>query len=244
MSLRRPSLALACALALVASTARAGEPAPVAPADALTGKAELGYLATSGNSDTSSLNAKLAMGFELATWRHSLSAVAVKSEDSGLTTAERYQFGLKSDYKINEHDYLFATVNWEQDEFAGFSQRTSEAVGYGRRLLSSPEHHLDLELGVGARQTELVLGPSVDETILRASGKYTWFISAGSAFDQSLIVEKGGETTYTESVSALGVKINGALSLKVSYTIKDNSKVPAGLENTDTYTAIGIEYTF
>ena len=58
------------------------------------------------------------------------------------------------------------------------------------------------------------------------------------------IVEKGGETTYTESVTALGVKINGALSLKVSYTIKDNSKVPAGLENTDTYTAIGVEYTF
>lgn len=241
MSLRRPSLTLACALALFAATVHAGEPAP---ADALTGKAELGYLATSGNSDTSSLNAKLAMGFEQATWRHSLNAAAVQSEDSGVTTTERYQFGLKSDYKINEHDYLFATVNWEQDEFAGFSQRTSEAVGYGRRLLSSPEHHLDLELGVGARQTDLVLGSSLDETILRASGKYKWFFAEGSAFDQSLIVEKGGETTYTESVSALGVKINGALSLKVSYTIKDNSRVPAGLENTDTYTAIGVEYTF
>lgn len=227
-------------LALIAAAA-AAEPAPEG---GLTGKAELGYLATSGNTDTSSLNAKLAMQFEAISWRHSLSAAAVRSEDSGIITAERYQFGLKSDYKFNEHDYMFVTVNWEQDEFAGFSQRTSEAIGYGRRLISSPAHHLDLELGVGARQTDLVLGPSVDETILRASGKYKWSISETSTFDQSLIVEKGGESTYTESVSALGVRINGALSLKVSYTIKDNSKVPAGLENTDTYTAIGIEYTF
>lgn len=237
MSLRAACLALA-----VLSLAAHGADAPADPG--LTGKAELGFLATSGNSDTSSLNAKLALGFEVAKWRHSVSAAAVKSEDSGVTTAERYQFGVKSDYKINEHDYLFATVNWEQDEFAGFSQRTSEAVGYGRRLISSPEHHLDLEIGAGARQTDLVLGPSLDETILRASGKYKWSISEGSVFDQSLIVEKGGETTYTESVSALGVKINGALSLKLSYTIKNNSEVPVGLENTDTYTAVGIEYTF
>ena len=228
-------------LALLSSVAQAGEPAP---ADALTGKAEFGYLATSGNTDTSSLNAKLGMAFEVSEWRNSLSAAAVKSEDSGVTTAERYQFGLKSDYKFNEHDYLFVTANWEQDEFAGFSQRTSEAIGYGRQLLHSDAHHLEVELGVGARQTDLVLGPSVDETILRASGKYKWTISASSAFDQSLIVEKGSETTYTESVSALGVRIVGALSLKVSYTIKNNSKVPVGLEKTDTYTAIGIEYTF
>jgi putative salt-induced outer membrane protein len=235
MSLR----ACVVTLAFAAVAAHGAEPEP-----GLVGKAELGYLATSGNSDTSSLNAKLAMSFEAVDWRHSLNAAAVQSEDSGITTAERYQFGVKSDYKINEHDYLFVTVNWEQDEFAGFSQRTSEAVGYGRRLISSPAHHLDLELGVGLRQTDLVLGPSVDETILRAAGKYKWTISESSTFDQSLIVEKGDETTYTESVSALGVRINGALSLKVSYTIKNNSKVPVGLENTDTYTAIGIEYSF
>jgi putative salt-induced outer membrane protein len=214
------------------------------PTDALTGKAELGYLATTGNTETSSLNAKLAMAFELADWRHSLNLAAVKAADSGVTTAERYQAGLKSDYKFNEHDYLFATVNWEQDEFAGFSQRTSEAVGYGRQLLHSDAHHLEVELGAGARQTDLVLGPSLDETIVRASGKYKWTISEGAAFDQSLIVEKGSETTYTESVSAFAARIVGTLGMKLSYTIKNNSKVPVGLINTDTYTAIGIEYTF
>jgi len=236
----------ACCLPLVAFAAvvSAAEPAPTETPDRLKGKAELGYLATSGNTDTSSLNAKLGMEFDAMSWRHSLNAAAVKAEDSGITTAERYQFGVKSDYKLNEHDYLFATVNWEQDEFAGFSQRTSEAVGYGRRLISSPAHHLDLEIGAGARQTDLLVGPDEYETILRLAGKYRWFISAGATFDQSVIVEKGGTNTYSESVSALAAKVNAALSLKVSYTIKSNSEVPAGLERTDTYTAIGIEYAF
>lgn len=226
-------------LTFLAATATGAEADP-----GLTGKAEFGYLATSGNTDTSSLNAKLAMGFEAADWRHSLNFAAIQTEDSGVTTAERNQAGLKSDYKFNEFDYLFATVNWEQDEFAGFTQRTSEAVGYGRRVLHSAAHQLELEIGAGLRQTDFVVGPAEDETILRLSGKYRWQIAAGAAFDQSLIMEQGDSNTYTESVSALAAKIVGSLSMKFSYTIKNNSVVPIGLENMDTYTAIGIEYIF
>jgi len=234
----------ACCLSLTVLALAAQGAEPPADAGELTGKAELGYLATSGNTDTSSLNAKLAMGWEALSWRHSLNAAMVQAETAGITTAERNQLGIKSDYKVNEFDYLFATVNWEQDEFAGFSQRTSEAVGYGRRLLHSDAHHLEAEIGAGLRQTDLVLSASVDETILRLSGKYKWTISEGAAFDQSLIVEKGDETTYTESISAFAARIVGTLSMKLSYTIKTNSKVPVGLENTDTYTAVGVEYTF
>lgn len=230
-------LVLACAC--FAFSVAASEPPP-----GFTGKAELGYLATSGNTETSSLNAKLTMGFEALRWRHGLTAAVVKAEDSGATTAERYQFGAKSDYKFNEFDYLFVTVNWEQDEFAGFSQRTSEAIGYGRRLLASDLHRLEVELGAGARQTDLVLGPSLDESIVRAAAKYRWSFAANAGFDQALVVEQGDENRYLESVSALTAQLTGSLNLKLSYTIKSNSEVAPGLERTDTYTAIAIEYGF
>jgi putative salt-induced outer membrane protein len=231
------------ALALLiaaAGTVGATEPA----ADPLTGKFELGYLATSGNTETSSLNSKLGMVYDAQQWRHSLDAAVVQAEDSGVTTAERHQLGAKSDYKFNESDYLFITVNWEQDRFAGFEQRTSEAVGYGRRILKSERHSLDAELGAGARQTTPVLGPDVSESILRAAAKYKWSIAEGATFDQSLVVESGESNTYLESVSALAAKLIGSWSMKFSYTIKHNSDVAVGLENTDTYTAVGIEYGF
>lgn len=149
-------------LALLTPLAHGAEPNP-----GLTGKAEFGYLATSGNTDTSSLNAKLDLKFETGPWRHSLLAAAISARDSGVTTAERNQLSVKSDRKFTEHDYVFATVNWEQDEFAGFTQRTSEAFGYGHRKLRAEAHHVELEIGIGA------------------------------AFDQSLIMEKGNSNTYT-----------------------------------------------
>ncbi len=219
-------------------------PLVAAEADPLAGKFELGYLATSGNTETSSLNSKLALTYEVDKWRHSLNAAVVHAEDSGVTTAERNQFGAKSDYKFNEFDYLFITVNWEQDRFGGFDQRTSEAVGYGRRILKTERHNLDGELGAGARQTTPVVGPDVSETILRAAAKYQWRFAEGAAFDQSVIVESGESNTYTQSISAVAAKLVGTWSLKFSYTIKNNSDVTPGLENTDTYTAVGLEYTF
>ena len=48
----------------------------------------------------------------------------------------------------------------------------------------------------------------------------------------------------TESVSAVAAKLVGTWSLKFSYTIKNNSDVTPGLENTDSFTAVGVEYTF
>ena len=234
-----PRLALAAVL-LLSAIASAAEPA----ADPLTGKFELGYLATTGNTETSSLNSKLALVYDAQTWRHSLDAAVIHADDSGVTTAERNQLGVKSDYKFNESDYLFITVNWEQDRFAGFEQRTSEAVGYGRRILKSERHSLDAELGAGLRQTTPVTGADVSETILRGALKYQWRITESAAFDQKLVVESGESNTYMESVSALAAKIVGSWSLKFSYTIKHNSDVAPGLDTTDTYTAIGVEYAF
>jgi putative salt-induced outer membrane protein len=58
------------------------------------------------------------------------------------------------------------------------------------------------------------------------------------------VVESGESNTYMESVTALAAKLVGSWSMKFSYTVKHNSEVTAGLENTDTYTAVGIEYGF
>jgi putative salt-induced outer membrane protein len=251
--IRRQTWSVIVALALLAGPAHAAwndvakaQVAGGAPgADGtFSGKFELGYLATSGNTDTSSLNSKLAVGWEARKWRHSAGLGVVRAEDSGVLKTERFTASAKSDYKFNEFDYLFVTVNYDKDEFAGYARRTSEAVGYGRRLIGTPAHQLEAELGVGARQTEPVLGPDSDETILRLAGKYVWKFSAAGEFLQTVVMEKGGDNTYSESVSSLKAALTGRLGLKVSYTIKNNSDVLPGLERTDTATAVGIEYSF
>ena len=95
---------------------------------------------------------------------------------------------------------------------------------------------------------EFILGLRDDPWWLRlavvAALDYAWQISETSAFQQTLAVESGNENTYTESVTSLSASLVGNLALVASYTIKNNSEVPVGTEETDKFTAISLEYTF
>lgn len=212
--------------------------------DAFVGSIELGYLASSGNSETTSLNTKLVLQYEQEVWRHGFLAQAIRATTNDTLTTERYQLAAKSDYKFSEFNYLFIMLNYDQDEFSGYQRRLSEAVGYGRRLIENKAHILDVEIGVGARQVELQDGTEKSDGIIRFGGSYQWKITDSSNFSQSLAVETGDANTFTESVTSLTANLMGNLALKVSYTIRSNSDVPPGLDNTDTFTAVSLLYTF
>src|SRR4030095_11984922 len=101
-----------------------------------------------------------------------------------------------------------------------------------------------LKAGIGAKQSTLSDGTNLDEGILRGGLDYVFHISDNSEFNQKLLLEIGDENSYTESVSAIKAKLIGNLALVASYTIKKNSDVLPGIENTDTFTAISLEYAF
>ena len=208
------------------------------------GKATLGYLATSGNTENSTLNTGFEVGYTSGQWAHLLKAAAISASENEVTTTEAYDLGWKSERKITDHDFLFGRLQWRKDNFGAFDTQFSQSVGYGRRLIDNDKHKLNAELGVGARQSELQLGGKEDETIFTAGVYYKWQLSETAVFRQDLTVEAGNENTYTESVTAISAKLLGDLALVASYTIKNNSDVPLLTEKTDTYTALSLEYSF
>lgn len=209
-----------------------------------SGKAGLGYLATSGNSDNTSLNAMFKLAYDLESWHHQFSAQSVGSVTNDVTTAERYQASFKSKYDFTEHDYIFGLVSWEKDRFSGYREQTSETLGYGRRILNTETQVLNLELGVGAKQADLADGTRETGTIARLGADYLWKFSESAEFTQLLAVESGSGNTYIESVTGVSAQLFESLALGISYTIKNNSDVPVGLEKTDTFTAVNLEYSF
>ena len=58
-------------------------------------KASLGYLATSGNTENSTLNTALEGSYSKGKWVHSARAFALNASENKLTTAEAYEFGWK-----------------------------------------------------------------------------------------------------------------------------------------------------
>ncbi len=233
-----PRVALLTVLVLATATGYAQNE------DGFSGRVALGYLATSGNADNQNLSTSFDLGWTYAPWHHALTGSAVRASTDNVTTAEAYSLDWQSDYDLSERSYVFGLVAWNDDRFSGYDQQIREVIGYGRRFINTERHALNGEVGAGARQADFRDGTNQDETILRLSADYLWTISDTAQFSQTLAVDRGSFNTYTETVTKLTANIRGNLSIVLSYTIKNNSTVPAGIVKTDTFTAFALEYTF
>lgn len=209
-----------------------------------SGTTSLGYLATTGNTENKSYNAAAEVSYARNKWIHTASASAIGAAESNTTTAEAYDAAWKSEYAFNEHDFLFGLIDWRKDRFSGFDEQLSGTLGYGRRLINSEKHALSATAGLGYRTSDLSDGTSDSSAIGRGGLDYEWTFSETSNFQQTLAVEAGSENTFYESVSAVRARLVGELALVVSYTVRHNSDVPVGNENTDTFSAISLEYAF
>ena len=235
-------LLIAAALCVLTSVAWAQEEEE--ENDPLEGNIKLGYLATTGNTETSSLNTGFNAAYKVNRWTHEARGSAINASENNVTTAEAYELGWKTGWDLTEKDYLYGQLDWRKDRFGGFATQFSQTVGYGRHFFDTGVHSLTGNVGAGARQSEDQLGTTIDETIVTGDLNYGWKFSETAEFTQTLRVEAGDENTFTEAVSSIAATLIGNLRLVASYTYRNNSDVPLGSEKTDTRTAISLEYGF
>jgi putative salt-induced outer membrane protein len=226
-----------------ADTGSASNPTEATPTG-WTAEIGLGYVRTSGNTNTTSTKGNAKAVNEIDKWRHTVTVEALKSSDDDVTTAERYFLSGKSDYKYSTYNYWFVRVSYDDDHFSGYDYRITETVGYGRRLIHEPELSLDAEIGPGARQSKTDAGENEDEFIVRLSGDLKWKISETSEFTEELSTEIGEDDTVSKSVTGLKANINKSLAMKVTYTVKNTSDVPVGVKETDTEFVVTLVYNY
>ena len=212
--------------------------------DPFFGAISFGYLATTGNTETTSFDTQAAATYRTELWEHEASGQAFRSSENKVTNAEYYTALWRSRRDLTERDFLFGRLNWRKDRFGAFDTQFSQTVGYGRRIFTGPVHTLNVEAGAGARQSEDQAGMTVNETIFLGALDYLWQFSETSSFSQIFTIEAGSENTFFESKSSVSAQLIGALALVASYTIRSNSDVPVATEKTDTQTGISLEYRF
>ena len=206
------------------------------------GEAEAGVVATSGNTETESINAKLRIENERQRWRHRLNVEHYESADGKKTIAKRTTAAFKSDYTLTGADYLFAVIRCDSDRFSGYDAQTTESAGYGRRIPLGAGRKAELEAGAGGRQTRYVDGSRKSVAILRLAAKYAHAFGQASEFREELLVESATDNTHTESVTSLKTRVNGNLSMKLAFTWTHNSYVPLNIEKDDTITSVTLVY--
>ena len=210
---------------------------------------EFGFIRTTGNTETQTAAVKADATYEVDKWRHQGHAEAYgqqgnNSAGQSVVSAERYEASAKSDYKFSDRDYIYGLVKLQKDRFSGFEYEHNVNIGYGHKAIKRADMELDLELAPGVRFFKPDNQSGDNEALLSLAGKYWWQISDHSKFTQDLFVDIGESFTTTKSVTGIQANISSALAMKISYTIRNKSKVPAGVERTDTELGATLVYAF
>ena len=221
-------------------------PATIVIADPWEGTGELGFVNTTGNTETVALNMKLNFVRTSEFWRHRFSATALVTSEDGIRDNERYTLEVQSDRALNEKSWLFAAFRWDADKFGSYDPQISLTAGYGYQLMKSDRHELRAEIGGGYRKlTETVSRESNSEFIGRFVLDDWWQVFSSTRWTNRLLIETGASNTFTQFNTGLAISMTEKLGVKLGYEIRNNSEVPPGdSENTDTITSANLFYNF
>ena len=225
---------------------------------------DLGAIATSGNTETTSMQFKVDAKQNLEKWanQYIFSSLfkedEVKQDDDTTETektAEKYFGSAKFAYLLGiEKAYLFGIGSYTDDKFGAYRTYSTVAFGYGNWLYSSPTLNWFVEAGPGYFEGEKVI-LSDDETIpdsitdesgamLRLATALEWQITNTAVFKQVVSVEAGSDNTRTVSETSLASSISERLKMKVGFDVSNDTEVAPGKEKTDTTTYVNLVYSF
>lgn len=223
-----------------------------------SGKGQVGYVMSRGNSDTDALNAKIDVNLLRNDWKHNLLLDGLFGRSAGITSAERWDARLQSNYQFTPHLFTFGALSYEDDRFSGFQYQASASAGLGYKFFDSDTTKLSAQLGVGYRalRPELLLKtdngavyaripqPSQHEVVETAGVDFTRRFNSNTRLTDKLLSESGSSNTSIRNDLSLEVKMNRKLALAAGYGVQHNTKPPNGLKRTDTITTLNLVYAF
>ena len=204
----------------------------------------LGYVGTSGNTETQTFNLEFLMAIDSEQWLHNIKFQALGATENDEAKAERYFLEDKSDYNLDEMQYLFVKGNYTDDRFSGFEYQAAVSAGYGRYLRKDDIITFQAFGGLGYRQNDVIGGESDGEAIVSLGESFSWQISDNAKLTQSLTSEAGSDLTVTRFEIGLETNIVDAITTKIAFQARNTSEVPVGTEKTDTQTSISLVYSF
>ena len=211
-----------------------------------SGVGELGFVKTTGNTDSSALNGKLEFIRTTENWRYRFLGTVLTTSEDGIKDNERYTAEAQADRKLNEKSYVFGVYRYDADKFGSYDPSQTATIGYGHELMKSEKHVLKGEVGVGDRKLdERISDESESDVILRLLLDDAWQVFETTSWTNRLLVETGSNNTFTQWNTGLTVSMTDAFAIKLGFELRNNSKVPPGdTEKTDTITSVNLVYNF
>lgn len=211
--------------------------------DNWTGSGELGGSVATGNSDTVTATAGLALNKEGLRWRHVITALADLQRSDGENAQERYAAGYQVNRNLTERLYIVGTLGWERNAVSGLRSRFTESLGIGYKVIDSPNITWRLEGGPALRQAKFV-DRDENGVAFRGASDFGWAIGPNTKLTQVTSAYLEGGSSSILSSTALTAGLSGALSARLSFNVQYESDPPLGDKHTDTVTRATLVYGF
>ncbi len=222
-----------------------------------SGKGEGGLVLSRGNSDSTSVNAKIDATETNGDWKHVMLAAALYGNNATFTTAERLEAGYEIDRKITERLYGFAAAHGDKDAFEGFDYQATVSAGTGYKFIDNDSTKLSGTLGAGYRRLrpQQLVKDTDGRVIDRINGDATGsaVVTGGLSFEHQatkttklvdkFLFESGSSNTLLGNEFAVQVSMSDRLALSVGYGVRYNTDPATGTKKLDQLTTANVVYT-
>ncbi len=250
-----PSIRIPAALCFLwAVPALAQEAAPAAappppPPPAWTGNAQVSFLKTTGNTETSVLGVGGEAKYKGSSpWSLGLKAALARGKADDVENLRKFTSALRGGRAFNERTDLFAEIAYAEDIYAGIDSRFGGELGVSHKLTITGPHLLSVEAGFGAiHEVRLPGKVASDFATARGGLNYKYVISKTSDFQNqagmTLNLSDSQDWRFTNA-AALTAALNARFSMKLSYNVAYLNAPPPGKKQTDTTAAAALVAKF
>jgi putative salt-induced outer membrane protein YdiY len=205
--------------------------------------AELSYVLTGGNAQSSSLGFK---GDSTRTWSNAKLGFHALAINAKVTDFERYAVGTEADYVLVEDEttrtsaeryqllfdyqrdfspkfFWMVSAGWEKNEPTGIENRYFAAAGVGNQWINTDTLKWKTNYQLSATREDLVIGGDSNSfTGLRLGSDLLWKFSPNAEYQNVTIVDENLDNTSDwriEFMNSVSVVMSKRLALKAALTV-------------------------
>jgi putative salt-induced outer membrane protein len=236
-------LAIGAAPVLAHEVEEKEEPEPI-----WVGSLGLAWVATSGNTDTSTLGLDFGLDRKPERWGIEFAARGNRADNDGETTAENYFVSARAVRKLSTRWEAFGGLAWARDPFTGFDSQTVASAGATYLAVESKRQLLKLDAGLAYTWEDRV-PPAEDVNFVGGLLGLTWEwkLGASSKLTERLVFlpnfDDSGDWRLN-SITALEAAVNSWLALRLGFDIRHRNQPIGDADSTDTTSTASVVFNF
>lgn len=203
----------------------------------------LSYLATSGNSETSSLGFTANHEWRSEVWQFLSGLEAIRAEEERTLSAERYSALARAERKFTPRVGVTGGWQGEQNRFAGIDHRSTFDLGLGWQALDRPDWKIDTVASAAWNYEKPILDESQSNAGLLLMARSVYELSENASTTQMVRLEPNVED-FDDFRAQVRVGMRASLTqlfgIQLAYEARYDAQPVEGFDRTDTMATVSL----